>query len=102
MNGKLDLESTFFLAFIGQAVTITTTLKHTISDEHNTESTPLFFEGILLDHDDEYYYLGATPNEITQGVKKNIVAHIMILDNKTVFDAILEQTPVPTDTTEIN
>jgi hypothetical protein len=102
MNGKDALDSTFFLAFIGQAVTITTTLRHTVSDEQNTESIPIFFEGILLDHDDEYYYLGATPHEITQGVKKSIVAHIAILDNKSVFDAILEQIPVPTDTTEVN
>lgn len=106
MSGENELDSIFFLTFIGQAVTITTTVLHSmrypLSDEQHIESMPLYYEGILLDEDQEYYYLGNTPDEVSQAVKKVHVLHITVIEQKTVFDHILEHTPLPTDDSEFN
>jgi hypothetical protein len=99
MNGKEQEITTFFLAFIGQEVIITTNCNTTVnfSDEagNTVEIMPIFYEGILLDHDQEYLYLGENPNEINQAVKKSSVIHIMVKSNKDLYEEILDQMPNP-------
>lgn len=105
VNKEQEL-STFFLAFIGQQVTITVTSTSVVNfaDENgNTvETMPVFYEGILLDHDDEYYYLGSTPNEITQAVKKKQVVHIMVMEQKDIYEEILDSMPKPGKKEDVN
>lgn len=106
MGNKEQELSTFFLAFIGQQVTITVTLTSVVNftDENgNTvETMPVFYEGILLDHDDEYYYLGSTPNEITQAVKKKQVVHIIVMEQKDIYEEILDSMPKPDKKEDVN
>jgi hypothetical protein len=98
MNKEPEL-STFFLAFMAQEVIITTTVSTTVNftDEvgNTVEIMPIFYEGILLDHDDEYFYLGENPNEINQAVKKTCVIHMMVKQNKDLYEEILDSMPKP-------
>ena len=59
----------FFLSFIGEVVSITTTLKASetlqLDEEVVQVDMPNTFEGYLLDVDDEYYYLGETSLEVS-------------------------------------
>lgn len=107
MDGpKNDLDSTFFLAFMGTKVCISLNVCHTIDYESpdgvTVETIPLHYEGILLDHDNEYYYLGNTPIEISQAVKKDSVVHIMIVEEKSVYDQILDHMPHPEKKEDVN
>lgn len=108
MNKEKDL-TTFVLAFENQNVIITTNLStnQTIIDQNGipiTESLPLYYEGILLDYDEEYYYLGETnnPNEITQAIKKVNVIHIMTHETKDASEMLLDQLPIPKNKQDIN
>lgn len=93
--------STFFLAFVGQKVTITTNLMVTTIAGVDSEgvpimeTVPLFYEGILLDYDEENFFLGKGPEEITQAVHKSAYKHIMTTDNEDLFDEILTNMPEP-------
>lgn len=108
MNKEKDL-TTFVLAFENQNVIITTNLttNQTAMDQSGmplTESLPLFYEGILLDYDEEYYYLGETnnPNEITQAIKKINVVHIMTNETKDPYETMLDQLPFPKNKEDVN
>lgn len=98
--------STFTSAFLGQQVTITVNLNQTInfqsSPEQSVESMPIFYEGFLLDEDDQFYYLGEDPIEINQAIKKVNVVHIMSIEEKDVFNQILDEMPGPVTEEEIN
>ena len=100
------LTDAFFLAFEGQHIVITTNLTQTMhtqfEDGSSAESAPIFYEGILLDYDDDYYYLGKTPNEIDQAVNKKNTVHIMIVEETTVFDEILDSMRTPEKKEDIN
>lgn len=103
MSGHKEnlIQSTFFLAFVGQKIAITVNANHTIGtdmgDGTSIETLPMFYEGILLDYDEEYYYLGKSPNEIIQAVNRKASIHIMVIEDKTVFDEILDQMPEPSE-----
>lgn len=98
--------STFFLAFIGQSVVLTINMlgSMTSDSEHGsiTESFPISYEGILLDEDNEHYYLGKTPNEITDFIPKNIVVHGKISDDLDIVNQVLNEMPDPESEQEIN
>lgn len=97
--------STFFLAFIGQLVTITVGINSEVnfSDDNGAtvQSIPMSYEGILLDENNDYYFLG-TPKEITQAVRKTRVVHIMVVEQKTLFDEILETMDRPENKEDVN
>lgn len=90
---------TFFLAFMGQEIIITTKVHTSVNftDENgNTmETIPIFYEGILLDQDADHYYLGEGPNEINQAIPKSMVLHIMTKPNKDIYEEILDSMPKP-------
>lgn len=86
--------NTFFLAFVGQEVNITTDLVMTVAETSaDSGSFPVFYQGILLDFDDEYYYLGANPIEINQAVKRSQVVHIVVSEEKDPYTDLLNGTP---------
>lgn len=97
---------TFFLAFIGQLVSITVGINSEVNfeDENGAtvQSLPMTYEGILLDQDSDYYYLGKSPNEIEQAVRKSRVIHIGVVEQKTLFDEILDTVQVPQKKDESN
>lgn len=100
MNEPLKID-TFLLSFCGRQVTITVDMMATIVAGEGVETYPIFYEGILLDYDNDYYYLGRTPQEVTQAVKKDTVAHIMVTEERDIFKQILEELPEP-EKDEIN
>lgn len=89
----------FFQVFIGEVVSITTTIKssETLQLEEETVQVdiPNTFDGYLLDVDDEYYYLGETSKEISKAVRKDQSISIEIAQLKTAFDAILDEMDEP-------
>lgn len=105
-TGNENEINTFFLAFIGQEVIITvksnTTVNFTDEQGHTLETMPVFYEGVLLDKDEDYYYLGAGPNEITQAVKKTEVMHIMVKPNKDIYEEVLDSMPDPESDEDVN
>lgn len=90
---------TFFLAFVGQSVIISTEI---IVPGSDGEVYPLFYEGILLDYDNEYYYLGETPNEINQCIRKEPVLAIKVREEVDELKEFLDQLPVPQKKEDIN
>lgn len=108
MIKKEDDYSTFHLAFVGELVSITTNITGQMTQSTDagiiTESFPVFYEGILLDEDENYYYLGIDndPIEITQAVRKSIVVHIMISSEKSEEERILDSLATPKRREEIN
>lgn len=107
MKNKKQKEefTTFHLAFVGETVIITTNLTGQMTHNNEsgtlTESFPVFYEGILLDLDEDFYYIG-TPEEIQQAVRKTSVVHIMISSEKDVHDTILDNLAVPNRREDIN
>lgn len=108
-NNDKDMD-TFFLAFSGQNVAISTSTTHTLSHEIPangtviTESKPVYYEGILLDYDADYYYLGKTPTEITVAISRvpGVVISIEILEEKEILNSFLAHIPGPSNDSEIN
>jgi len=105
-ENQSELNSTFFLSFVGQKIIITTNLMHTLThqsaENQILETTPIFYEGILLDYDLEYLYLGNTPNEIHQAVNRSSIIHVMVSNDATIYDEILDSMPDPEGDTEVN
>ena len=90
-NKTLD---TFFLTFCGQMVSITTNLTMNVTEGHiNSGTFPVFYEGILLDFDDEFLYLSKNAVEINQAVKRKSIVHIIVTEEKDQFTEILEGMP---------
>ena len=93
---KIDL---FYQAFIGEFVHITTKIKTTRSvhspDGSLEETAPMIAEGYLLDADDEYLYLGYTPESITRAVDRTEISMVDIAQEPNLYDEILDQMPDP-------
>lgn len=87
-------ESRFFLTFIGEMVMITTDIatKAEMTSEEGTmyEEGPLRLQGFLLDEDDKFYYLGGSPDNVTDAIKKIAVKHIKIIPARTQADDIFD------------
>lgn len=87
-NKKID--STFFSAFVGQQITVTTNLMVSAQESSvDLSSFPVYYEGILLDFDDEYFYLGRTPSEINQAIRRSQIIHIIVTEEQDPFTEIL-------------
>lgn len=104
MTGNKDLD-TFHLAFMGEQVVITTDKTATVTTSNElgfqTEVQPIFYEGILLDQDDDFYYLGV-PKEIMQAVSKKSVVHVMLSDSVDIYGELLDQMPDPNRNEDVN
>lgn len=68
------LTEPFFLTFIGELVEVAGSFFH--GDQENA----IKIAGFVLDADKEYYYLGDTPEEITQAIRRDRVIYIQILE----------------------
>lgn len=94
MKKKINNEQ-FFSVFIGEVVSITTStnLSQTVEleDEVVQIDIPNTFDGFLLDADEEYYYLGDTPHEVSKVVRKEQCVAIEIAKLKTKYDEILDE-----------
>jgi len=100
-----ELDSTFFLTFSGQKVIITTNMSSNVSaqdDNGNSLTVPIFYEGILLDYDNEWLYLSDNAQEINQAVPRSAVIHIGINEDKDVFEEILDEMGDPSRKEDVN
>lgn len=106
MTSKRKIKDVFYNIFVGEFVQIVTEVQtKTVqqSEEEIKESNhPVILEGYLLDVDDDFYYLGDTPNSISSGVKKTKIVHIQIAEPKSYMDDILDEMPMPENEDEIN
>ncbi len=69
---------------------------------HAGVETDIKVQGFILDMDDEFYYLGNTPEEIVRAVKRENVVYIEILNPDNEYRAILDEMEVPKDEAEKN
>lgn len=98
---KLDL---LFDTFVGEAVTIL--LDKEIEQTRQTQTqietlkSALSVNGYIIDMDDDFLYLGYTPDHTAQAVKKSFIIHIEITNN--VSDDVLLDIELPTDEKEYN
>ena len=101
MDNKVNPFNTLFVQnFIGQEVELLINLYHK-SEQSNAEEmmssqSPLAMRGYILDIDEEYIYLGESPNGITKFVRKELVVGGDIIKEdkvETVFDDILNDLP---------
>lgn len=77
------------MAFVGELIEIVARL----SDENSEESIKTI--GYLLDYDEEYYFLGNDPEEITHCVKRSKVTLINTLNPDNMYQEMLEEMEVP-------
>lgn len=100
---KQDLP--FIVNFLGQLVLITTTTSNSSTamtpEGPIVENWPISFKGILIDSDDEYYYLGEKMNEISRMVSKKEFLSMEVVEEEDPLDQILKDFPTP-EGSEIN
>ena len=90
------LSESFFLTFIGELVEVAGSFYH-----GDTEAA-IKIAGFVLDADEEYYYLGDTPDEITQAIRRDRVIYIQILEPVNPYLEKLKQLEIPEDETKQN
>jgi len=92
-------KTSLFDIYIGQSVSITTDVIATdmVMTDNGAETFmyPITYQGIFLDESDDFVFLGPTGDEITDTINKNKIVHIGFIAEKTVYDEILENSPVP-------
>ncbi len=99
-------ESLLYINFIGELVEVvlksTQKIIHGNEDGVDESTHPIAIQGFLMDEDEEYYFLGDTMTSMSKAVRKDQIVCIQMLEQKTVFDEILEEMPVPNEDTERN
>jgi hypothetical protein len=101
MSERLDI---FLLSFGGHEVTVTVSLTGSFQDNHGNviDSVPMMYDGILLEHDDNYVYLGKSINIIDQAIAKSTVVHITLKKEVNELDQILDDMLMPNKKEDIN
>lgn len=96
---KNPFNEIFAQNFVGQEVEFIMSV-YFKQEDHSEEGSliqqnPLAVRGFVLDIDDDYIYLGDTPNGITRFVRKNLIAGGDIVKESTNdgFDEILNSLP---------
>ena len=95
-----------FYIFLGENVIITidTNSSVTHSSEHGTvtESYPTEYDGILLDYDDENFYLGDLISGVRMAIPKARRINIKLDDGMEIVNKVLEQMPDPESEEDVN
>lgn len=87
---KTKKSDRFFKDFAGEFVMVVTNVvasKPTMEDEM-PQTVPIMLEGYLIDQDEEYYFIGATPDKANQVVKKNSVVIMQCIDSGEDMDVL--------------
>lgn len=104
MNADKDVQEltigeeseTFFFSFMGEYVEICG------SFYHGNDEAAIKIQGYLLDIDNVYIYLGDTPDEISNAVKKERVIWISVYTPDNEYRRILTDLEVPESDEEKN
>ena len=79
--------------FVGNNIFITTDVVQTnrvsLPGGIDTETVPLYYEGVLMDIDPEFIYLG-NGKEIASAIKRRHILHIEMKEDKDIYTQILE------------
>ncbi len=91
-RNSLPDSEVFLLSFIGEMVQVLTDFTLTTSNfvenasdgslSNEDSAHPLIVEGYLLDSDNNYIYLGSSPDQVSQAIKKERIVFIQTLDKK--------------------
>lgn len=87
----------FALSFLGERVDILLKIFKKVTSESNEETVsttePILAWGFILDKDDEYYYLGDSPDQINKCIRITDVAAIEISKSEqdVIFNQLLDQ-----------
>ena len=96
---KEETTSLFHLSFVGELVEILMPLyrKNVQGNEEGImdQTIPIVVQGYILDADDEFLYLGDTPEEITKGIKREDVRYIEVIKEANPYDEVLDNMPTP-------
>ena len=95
-----------FDIFLGENVIITIDTLATVthSSEHGTitENYPTEYDGVLLDYDDENFYLGDLLTGVRQAVPKARRINIKLDDGMEVVNQVLNNMPSPEKEEDVN
>jgi len=69
---------------------------------YNDAENAIKTSGYILDVDDEFFYLGDTPEEISQALRRDRIIYIQIITPKNEYRNLLDQMKVPKDDAEKN
>lgn len=96
MNGT---SRRLFDFFVGDIVSIILDqqVEHTIEKTNSVQTmkSPLSVQGYVLDMDDEYVYLGHSPDQISQAVKIDFIVHIETAKEENPINKILNEIDTP-------
>ena len=85
--------------FLGQLVLITTTANNSSTamtpEGPIVENWPISFKGILIEVDDENYYLGENMTEVRKIVAKKEFLAMEVIEEEDPLDQILKDFPTP-------
>ena len=103
---KAKKSDRLFEIFAGEyvAIIIDQSMEQTVTNGETlqTVKSPLSVQGYLTDEDDTYLYLGHTPEQFHHAVKKDMVVHVEIGEEKTALDELIESGELPEREEEYN
>lgn len=102
-TGFTDL---FMTNFVGEYVEMLCNFyeRHAFQNEEGAadDTFPSVVNGYILDMDDEYYYMGNTPEFVHKAIKKSQVRYIEVVQEQSVYDKILDDMHTPNRKEEEN
>lgn len=89
---KPKISDTFFSSFIAQYCEIMASLE---TPDTKSGVMPMVMNAYIVDADDEFFFLGSNPLEITIAVKRDAVNFIQIIEDLSEEELLLNNMPKP-------
>lgn len=103
---KIKKSDNLFEIFAGEFVSIiiNQSMEQTVSDgeQIQTMKSPLSVQGYLTDEDDTYLYLGHTPDMFHHAIKKDVIVHVEVTEEKADVDDLIDVGELPKRKEEYN
>lgn len=87
MTKKKSEPSAFFLSFVGEYVQVITAFQM-LTEENPETALPLIVEGVIMDADDTYIYMGSEADGIRQAIRSEYVVFVQQLDKTSELEEI--------------
>lgn len=96
---KIKKADRLFEIFAGEFVNIIINqyVEQSVTDGETVQSmsSPLTVQGYLTDEDEIYLYLGHSPELYHQAIKKDVIIHVELSEEKNPLDDLIEQIEAP-------
>jgi len=79
--------SAFFLSFVGEYVQVITTFQM-LTEENPDMVLPLIVEGVIMDADDTYIYMGSEEDGIKQAIRSEYVVFVQQLEKASELEEL--------------